>query len=183
MLFCSFWFQIDIEAPAWGLPYAGGSQISCVSCKLNYGVCNIGQSSSQKKSKSLIKPIAPKEYDGQADARSYYRFVKESGAYLRDGWVKKGRQVFLLSYYLTGKAYDFYTQNVALNDDKWTLKQFYEGLFDHCFPINYQMQLRRKLAKCHLNDKTVTEYIHELLELFNMIGDVSEQDRVQPSTG
>ena len=136
------------------------------------------RSSSRKKPKSLIKPIAPKEYDGQADARSYHRFVRESGAYLRDGRVKKRRQVFLLSYYLTGKAYDFYTQRVASDDDKWTLKQFYEELFNHCFPIDYRMQLRRKLAKCHQNDKSIAEYVHELHELFNMIGDVSERDRV-----
>ena len=32
--------------------------------------------------KTLIKPIAPKEYDGQADARAYHRFVRESEAYL-----------------------------------------------------------------------------------------------------
>ena len=40
------------------------------------------------------------------------------------------------------------------------------------------MQIRRNLNRCHQNDKTVTEYVHELTELFNMIGDVSERDQV-----
>ena len=41
------------------------------------------------------------------DPRAYHRFVRESEAYLRDGKVKGRRQVFLLSYYLTGKAVTF----------------------------------------------------------------------------
>lgn len=136
------------------------------------------KSSSHVKSKNLIKPIAPTKYNGQADPRLFHRFVRESGAYLRDGKVKRNRQVFLLSYYLTDKAYDFYTQKVASNEGYWTLKQFYVELFNFCFPIDYRMQLRKKLSKCHQNEKTVAEYLHELHELFIMIGDVSERDRV-----
>ena len=34
------------------------------------------------------------------------------------------------------------------------------------------------LAHCHQNDKMVAEYTHELQELFNMIGDIPEQDKV-----
>ena len=100
------------------------------------------KSSSHVKSKNLIKPIAPTKYNGQADPRLFHRFVRESGAYLRDGKVKRNRQVFLLSYYLTDKAYDFYTQKVASNEGYWTLKQFYVELFNFCFPIDYRMQLR-----------------------------------------
>ena len=129
---------------------------------------------SRARSKNLIKPIVPKEYDGQADARSYHCFVRESKAYLRDGKVKRKRHVFLLSYYLTDKAYNFYTPKVASDDEKWTLKQFYDELFHYCFPMDYRMQLQKKLAKCHQNKKNVAEYLHKLQELFNMIGDVSE---------
>ena len=136
------------------------------------------RSSSSSGTKPLIKPIAPKDYDGQADPRAYHRFVRESEAYLRDGRVKGRRQVFLLSYYLTGKAYDFYTQRVSSNEDEWTLRQFYDELFNFCFPIDYRMQLRKNLARCHQNDKSVSEYTHELHELFNMIGDIPERDRV-----
>ena len=136
------------------------------------------RSSSSSGTKPIIKPIAPKDYDGQADPRAYHRFVRESEAYLRDGRVKGRRQVFLLSYYLTGKAYDFYTQRVSSNEEEWTLRQFYDELFNFCFPIDYRMQLRKNLARCHQNDKSVSEYTHELHELFNMIGDIPERDRV-----
>ena len=111
------------------------------------------KSSSSTGSGTLIKPIAPKEYDGQADACSYHRFIRESEAYLWDGKVKGRRQIFLLSYYLTGKAYDFYTQKVASNEGYWTLRQFYDELFNYCFPVDYRTQLQKNLARCHQNEK------------------------------
>jgi hypothetical protein len=126
----------------------------------------------------VIKLIAPKEYNGSADARAYHRFVRESEAYLRDGKVKGRRRIFLLSHYLNDKAYDFYTQKVANYEAQWTLSQFYDELFNYCFPVDYRMQIRRTLARCHQNEKSVTEYTHELTELFNMIGDVLERDQV-----
>ena len=134
--------------------------------------------SSSSRASTVIKPIPPKEYDGCADARAYHRFVRESEAYLRDGRVRGRRQVFQLSYYLTGKAYDFYTQKVASNEEEWTLREFYNELFNYCFPVDYRMQIRRTLARCHQNERSVAEYTHELHELFNMIGDISERDQV-----
>ena len=133
---------------------------------------------SSSSNKMVIKPIAPKEYNGSADARTYHRFVRESDAYLRDGKVKGRRRIFLLSHYLTDKAYDFYTQKVANNEAQWSLSQFYNELFNYCFPVDYRMQVRKALARCHQNDKSVAEYTHELIELFNMIGDMSERDQV-----
>ena len=40
------------------------------------------------------------------------------------------------------------------------------------------MQLRRTLACCHQNEKSVAEYTHELQDLFNMIGNIPKQDQV-----
>ena len=128
--------------------------------------------------RTSIKPIPPKEYDGAADVRAYHRFVRESDAYLRDGKVKSHRKVFLLSYYLTDKAYDFYTQKVAINEEQWTVPEFYTELFNFCFPVDYRMQLRKTLARCHQNEKSVAEYTHELQDLFNMIGNIPRQDQV-----
>ena len=126
----------------------------------------------------MIKPIPPKEYDGSGDARSYRQFVRESEAYLRDGKVRGRRRIFLLSYYLADKAYDFYTQKVANHERDWTLTRFYDELFNYCFPVDYRLQLWKNLARCHQNEKSVAEFTHELNELFNMIGDISERDMV-----
>ena len=73
--------------------------------------------------------------------------------------MKGWRQVFLLSYYLTGKADDFYTQKVAMDEECWNVPQFYEELFNYCFPVDYQMQLRKTLAHYHQNDKSHQEIV------------------------
>ena len=70
------------------------------------------------------------------------------------------------------------TLKVTINEERWTVPQFYSELFNYCFPVDYRMQLRKTLALCHQNDKSVTEYTHELQDLFNMIGDISPQDQV-----
>ena len=40
------------------------------------------------------------------------------------------------------------------------------------------MQLRKNLVCCHQNDKSIAEYTYELQDLFNIIGNISEQDQV-----
>ena len=127
---------------------------------------------------SRIKPIPPKEYNGAADVRAYHWFVRESDAYLWDGKVRGQQKVFLLSYYLTDKAYNFYTQKVTIDKDHWTVSQFYKELFNYCFPIDYRMQLWKTLARCHQNDKTIAKYTHKLQDLFNMIGSIQKQEQV-----
>jgi Retrotransposon gag protein len=136
------------------------------------------QSRSTKSKKTLLKPLAPLEYDGVADARSYHQFVTEGTDYVVSGRVHKRRRVFVLSYYLKGKAYNFYTQKIAMNVYDWDLKQFFKELFNYCFPINYRMKQRERLCKCFQNTKTVSEFIYELEEIINMIGLIDEQEKV-----
>ncbi|KAG5635146.1 hypothetical protein H0H81_012288 [Sphagnurus paluster] len=146
-------------------------------------VAHLTKGRSQKKKvavpvrKPELNPVAQK-YDGTADARSYHRSVTEGTAYVRDGKVKSKRQAFVLSYYLKGKAYNFYTQKVSVNSSQWTLQEFYQELFNYCFPINYRLKQREKLWRSFQNDKSVTEYIYELEELYIMIGIIDERERV-----
>jgi hypothetical protein len=137
-----------------------------------------GKKKSKRSHKSGLKPIAPKEYDGSADARAYNRFVTEGTTYVIDGRVPRNRRVFVLSYYLDSVAYDFYTQKVSMNFANWTLQEFFEELYNYCFPVNYRMEQRLKLKRSFQNDKKVSAYVHELKELYNMIGAVDERDKV-----
>lgn len=65
-----------------------------------------------------------------------------------------------------------------MNYRDWTLREFFEQMFNYCFPINYRMAQRQKLKKCFQNEKTVSEYVYELEELFNMIGIVDDREKV-----
>jgi len=133
---------------------------------------------SKKRSRTTLKPIPPSEYDGSADARAYHRFITEGTAYLVDGKVKRNRRVFVLSYYLKGKAYDFYTQKISMNNEEWNLKEFFQAMFDYCFPVNYRTEQRDKLKRTYQNNKTVVAFVYELEELYNMIGSTAERDKV-----
>lgn len=137
-----------------------------------------GKGSKHRKSKMTLKPLVPKEYNGAADSRAYYRFLTEGAAYVTDGKVAPDRQVFILSYYLTDKAYDYYTQKVALNNDQWTLTSFFEGLFNYCFPLSFRSDQRKRLRRTFQNDKTVSAYVHEIEEIFNLIGNITQRDKI-----
>ena len=76
------------------------------------------------------------EYDGAADARAYHRFVTEGTDYVTSGKVCRNRCAFVLSYYLKGKAYDFYTQSVSLNPHEWTLKKI--SLLNYSITVFHQ---------------------------------------------
>lgn len=62
-----------------------------------------------------------------------------------------------------------------MNEKSWSLHDFYAELFNYCFPVDFQMQMQRVLVHHHQNDLSVAEYTHELLELFNIIGDISDR--------
>ncbi|RDB29688.1 Retrovirus-related Pol polyprotein from transposon opus [Hypsizygus marmoreus] len=130
------------------------------------------------KQHSLLKPVPPREYDGSADGRAFHRFVTEGTDYVQMGRVSRKRRVFVLSYYLKGRAYDFYTQKVASTSAEWDLQQFFSHMFNYCFPVDFRMRQREKLRRCFQNEKSVSEFTYELEELYNMIGVISERDQV-----
>ncbi|KJA18029.1 hypothetical protein HYPSUDRAFT_101248, partial [Hypholoma sublateritium FD-334 SS-4] len=118
------------------------------------------------------------EYDGIADLRLYNRFVTEGTTYLIDGDVPPERQVHILSYFLSGRAYDFFVQKIGADFDQWTLQEFYEKLFDYCFPVDYRAKQRAELNRLFQNSKTVLEYKYELEEKFNILSEFSDQQKV-----
>ena len=125
----------------------------------------------------MLKLILPVECDGAADTHAYHQFITERTNCVTSGKVSKNQHAFVLSYYLKGKAYDFYTQSVSLNPHEWTLKEFFVQLFNYCFHSDYRSELREKLRKCFQNNKNVSEYAFELTELFNMIGVMDEREK------
>ncbi|KIM42784.1 hypothetical protein M413DRAFT_408828 [Hebeloma cylindrosporum] len=135
-------------------------------------------SSSSSESNKDSEPGEDSEGDLPNHSRAYNRFVTEGTTYVIDGRVPRNRRVFVLSYYLDGVAYDFYTQRVSMNFEEWTLQEFFEELYNYCFPVNYRMEQRLKLKRCFQNDKKVSAYVHELEELYNMIGAVDEREKV-----
>ncbi|KAI6146029.1 hypothetical protein BKA82DRAFT_4357359 [Pisolithus tinctorius] len=112
------------------------------------------------------------------DTHLYHRFVTEGTAYIEDGRVALKKRAFVLSHYLMGKVYKFYVHEVSGDPYKWRLSDFFMELFNYCFPINFHLQQREKLQACYQNSKTVKNYVYELNELWNMIGETDERAKV-----
>ncbi|KAG1792611.1 uncharacterized protein HD556DRAFT_1239104, partial [Suillus plorans] len=128
--------------------------------------------------KSTLKPIPPTEYDGVEDSRVFHRFITEGTAYLEDGNVSRKCRVFTLSRFLKGKAHEFYLRQVSDSPSTWRVDEFFTELFNYCFPLDYSTKQRKKLYQCYQGDKRVRDYLSELNELWLMIGNVPEQDKV-----
>ncbi|KIK11320.1 hypothetical protein PISMIDRAFT_72047, partial [Pisolithus microcarpus 441] len=60
---------------------------------------------------------------------------------------------------------------------KWRLSDFFTELFNYCFPIDFRLRQREKLQSCYQNSKTVKEYLYDLNELWNMIGETDEGNK------
>jgi hypothetical protein len=66
-----------------------------------------------------------------------------------------------------------------MTEDRWTLNNFFTEMFNYCFPSNYRTQMCNKLEKLAQGyNQSVIEFVYELEELFNLIGAISERDRV-----
>jgi len=118
------------------------------------------------------------KYDGSADSKSFHHFMTESTAYVKDGNVPEKKQVFIVAHYLTGKGRTFYTEEVAPDPYSWRLREFFKRLFNFCFPVNYRNLQRDKIAVFVQNNLTVREYLHELNEMWNTIGERNDRLKV-----
>ncbi|KIY52648.1 hypothetical protein FISHEDRAFT_69649 [Fistulina hepatica ATCC 64428] len=86
---------------------------------------------------SRLKPVPPDPYDGSEDDERFWKYVIETNQYLEDGQVPPHRQVDIAARQTTGRAHQFYAQNVLLSGETWRLDRWYAELFDFCFPVNY----------------------------------------------
>ncbi|KAG6846632.1 hypothetical protein H0H93_012727, partial [Arthromyces matolae] len=124
---------------------------------------------------SSIKPIPPEKYGGAADLPKYMQFVQQCNNYLIDGRVEPRRHITVVANFLTGKAWTFYTREVSRKPGDWTLEEFFKGLFNACFPVDFRNKQRDKLKEFKQGSLTVREYISELEDLVVMVGDLSKR--------
>jgi hypothetical protein len=59
---------------------------------------------------------------------------------------------------MKGKAYDFFTKKVAMDARSWRLKEFFEAMFNYCFPLDFRQEQKAKLRRTFQNQKTVDEW-------------------------
>ena len=132
----------------------------------------------KKHQKMKLKPIPPIEYDGSEDPQMIHWFITEGTAYVKDGNVPSKKRVFILSHYLTGRAHEFYIREVSGDPYCWRLPKFFSEMFNYCFSVDFRGKQQQKLHKCRQNDRSVRDYLYDLNEYWNTIGETNERTKV-----
>ena len=97
-------------------------------------VLDDGSSDDDKTHHKKVPLSKPKDYDGTDDPFLFFQFITQSMAYIKEGQIPVDIQINKISYFLKGKAYKFYSSEVAYDVDNWTLEDFFNELFNYCFP-------------------------------------------------
>jgi len=98
--------------------------------------------------------------------------------YLKQGHVPSNEWIDILSHYLGGRAYNFYTREVSMRTKKWNLVTFFKGLFNYCFPIDFRNKQCRRLDNFVQGNKSIQDYVSELTELFTIVGTPGKCEQV-----
>ncbi|KAI0071435.1 hypothetical protein K474DRAFT_1712460 [Panus rudis PR-1116 ss-1] len=98
----------------------------------------------------VLKPEKPLPYTGSQDPRAFHKFVRQCVDYVgTKGYdIEPTMQVSVVPNFLGGKANDFFITCVSNNPRSWTLRRFFEELFNWCFPVDFRLQIQEKLLAC-----------------------------------
>ncbi|KAM5539140.1 hypothetical protein V8D89_007185 [Ganoderma adspersum] len=129
----------------------------------------------------VLKPREPEKYKSNASVQAFQKFVQEATAYCIGYTIEEGTQVFRISSFLEGKAWEYYQfySNDKEEFNEPELAKFLSGLFNYCFPLDFKQRMRDKLQSAQQGNRSVKEFVHELNSLYIMIGSVPEPLRVQ----
>ncbi|KAF4568138.1 hypothetical protein EYR36_010147, partial [Pleurotus pulmonarius] len=84
----------------------------------------------------------------------------------------------MVARYTEGKAHTYYLNVIAAHEEKWTLEEYFRNIFDVCFPLNFRENQQKQLYRFRQDALTVKEYVTELTELIDLVGNISPQERV-----
>jgi len=122
--------------------------------------------------------MPPDKYSGAADLQAFHHFLTQGMAYVKYRYVEKPQQITVLSDFLTGRVYTFYTREVSIHPKGWTLDKFFTQLFNYCFLVDFCNKQRRCLEQCQQENQSVYDYIADLTELFRIVRSYSKKERV-----
>ncbi|KAG5333235.1 hypothetical protein C0989_006013 [Termitomyces sp. Mn162] len=137
-----------------------------------------GKKSKKRVPRSLIKPTPPSNYSGAPDLQAFLQFMTHCTLYVKYGLVQKERQVLVVSEFLTGRAWTFYSREVSRAPEDWSMERFFKEIFNDCFPINYRNKQRYKLQHLRQGKMTVRDYVGKLQELFTIVGSTNSKEKV-----
>ncbi|KAJ2966281.1 hypothetical protein NUW54_g13855 [Trametes sanguinea] len=110
-----------------------------------------------------LKPREPTAYGGAADTQVFHRFIQEMTAYIDGYQLPAERHALTISWFLKGKAYQFYLNTVSDSPRDWDLRRVMVGLYDYCFPLDHRQRMREKLSRTTQGNRSVRDQSGEAL--------------------
>ncbi|KAJ7764778.1 hypothetical protein B0H16DRAFT_1883392 [Mycena metata] len=122
---------------------------------------------------SNAKPAPPFVYNGEPVFNTIERWTYEARDWTSESYIRPKMRVSRVSKYLGGNALTWYMRVVAKDAKKWTLKKFFEALFNHCFPVDFRSLQRKKFQNFAQRGHPIKQYKTELEVLADSIGDIT----------
>ncbi|TFK17748.1 hypothetical protein FA15DRAFT_551568, partial [Coprinopsis marcescibilis] len=125
------------------------------------------------------KPVKPEPYGGEQDIKIFHRFMVMITHYVEDLKAQPDRMMIVVSMFLKGKAFAWYTQEIARVQKKMRLAKFFSLLYQWVFPPNYQQLQRNRLEGYTQGGRTVKEYAAGVRDMWDTSGVVSKLEKQQ----
>ncbi|KAG1840510.1 hypothetical protein F4604DRAFT_1690746 [Suillus subluteus] len=126
-----------------------------------------------KYQQSFIKNDPPFTYNGEANATTFKKWVREVRDWKDQARLTTNQSLHMLGKYLGGQAYRFFERDVLDLQKDYSMTEFFEQLFDYVFPPDFRMQQRQRFLECKQDHKhTVHDYLRRLRDLADIAGDL-----------
>ncbi|EIN09698.1 hypothetical protein PUNSTDRAFT_133473 [Punctularia strigosozonata HHB-11173 SS5] len=126
-----------------------------------------------------VKPEPPTVYDGRDDLDAFQRYVEESVEYLIDGMISRERHVAKIGHFLEEEA-QMFVKRVVKQPERWSVHQFFNELFNYCFPDGFLNAIRDRWQNCQQLESSVKVYAATMEGLWDDLGDeISPRQFVQ----
>jgi hypothetical protein len=127
---------------------------------------------------NFMKSDPPFKYNGEVQVSLFKKWCHEIRDWVKDGQLGSRRGIRQSGKYLSGKAYRFYEQEILQNEKKFTLTEYFAALFDYIFPADFRMQQRDEFDSCRQEDLSAVDYLRQLQDLADTVGDLEDTDIV-----
>ncbi|KAF9234317.1 hypothetical protein BU15DRAFT_79141 [Melanogaster broomeanus] len=131
-----------------------------------------------KYQQSFLKIDPPFICNGEVRAETYKKWVREVRLFLKFSGLSNAKGLLVIGKYLTGRAYKWYDREVLNARRRFTLSEFFTGLFDYLFPHDFRTQQRDRFDACTQRGQSVRDFLQNLRDITDTVGDYSERDLV-----
>ena len=118
------------------------------------------------------------KYNGKVQISLFKKWYHEIHDWVKDGQLGSRCGIWQSGKYLSGKAYRFYEQEILQNEEMFTFTKYFAALFDYIFPADFCMQQRDEFDSCHQEDLLAVDYLRQLQDLADTVGDLEDADVV-----